>query len=130
MFPSALSNHLLADVHLIGGRNFLDSIDLLATNYILPLGGLFIAIFTGWVMTTRLARGEIEKGAVNFHYYPVWHFLIKYVCPILVAIVFLSRSGLMRDVRQAAENTLPSKSQVHRQCPGGPVSGLVFRRTS
>ncbi len=93
--PSALSNHLLADVHFIGDRNFLDSIDLLATNYILPLGGLLIAVFTGWVMTTRLARGEIEKGAVHFHYYPVWHFLIKYVSPILVAIVFLSRSGLI-----------------------------------
>ncbi|RII25346.1 MAG: sodium-dependent transporter [Geobacter sp.] len=92
--PSALSNHLLANVHFIGERNFLDSIDLLATNYILPLGGVFIAIFTGWVMTTRLARGEIVKGNVKFHYYPVWHFLIKYVCPILVAIVFISRSGL------------------------------------
>lgn len=93
--PSALSNNLLADVYFIGERNFLDSVDFLATNYILPLGGLFIAIFTGWIMTTRLARREIEKGAVRFHYYPVWHFLIKYVCPILVAIVFLSRSGLM-----------------------------------
>lgn len=92
--PSALSNHLLANVHFIGERNFLDSIDFLATNYILPLGGLLIAIFTGWVMTTRLAHGEVEKGAVRFHFYPVWHFLIKYVSPILVAIVFLSRSGL------------------------------------
>jgi NSS family neurotransmitter:Na+ symporter len=93
--PSALSNHLMADVHFIGGRNFLDSIDLVATNYLLPLGGLFIAIFTGWVMTTRVARDEIEKGAVSFHLYPVWHFLIKYVSPILLAIVFLSRSGLI-----------------------------------
>lgn len=92
--PSALSNHLLANVHFIGERNFLDSIDFLATNYLLPLGGLLIAIFTGWVMTTRLARGEVEKGAVRFHFYPVWHFLIKYMSPILVAIVFLSRSGL------------------------------------
>ena len=93
--PSALSNHLLANVHFIGERNFLDSIDFLATNYLLPLGGLLIAIFTGWVMTTRLARGEVEKGAVRFHFFPVWHFLIKYVSPILVAIVFLSKSGLI-----------------------------------
>lgn len=93
--PSALSNHLLSDVHFIGGRNFLDSIDLLATNYLLPLGGLLIAIFTGWVMTARLARGELEKGTVSFHPYPVWHFLIRYVSPILVAIVFLSLSGLI-----------------------------------
>lgn len=92
--PSALSNHLLANVHFIGDRNFLDSIDLLATNYILPIGGLCIAVFTGWILNSRLTRGELEKGAVRFHYYPVWHFLIKYVSPVLVAIVFLSRSGL------------------------------------
>lgn len=93
--PSALSNHLLADVHLIGNRNFLDSIDLLATNYLLPLSGLLVALFTGWVMTTRLAHGEIEKGAVRFHLYPLWHFLIKYVSPVLVALVLLSKIGLI-----------------------------------
>jgi NSS family neurotransmitter:Na+ symporter len=92
--PSALSNSLLKDVHFIGGRNFLDSIDLLATNYILPLGGLLIAVFTGWVLTTRLARDEIEKGKVRFHLYPAWHFLIKYVSPVLVAIVFLNKIGV------------------------------------
>ncbi|MBI1919462.1 MAG: sodium-dependent transporter [Geobacter sp.] len=92
--PSALSNHLLADFHIIGDRNFLDSVDLLATNYMLPLGGLLIAIFTGWVLTTRLARAEIEKGEVRFHLYPLWHFLIRYVSPILVAIVFLYKIGL------------------------------------
>lgn len=92
--PSALSNNLLKDLHFIGERNFLDSIDLLATNYILPLGGLLISIFTGWVLTTRLARREIEKGEVRFHLYPAWHFLIKYVSPIFVALVFLYKIGV------------------------------------
>jgi NSS family neurotransmitter:Na+ symporter len=92
--PSALSNNLLKDVHFIGDLNFLDSIDLLATNYILPLGGLLIALFTGWVLTTRLARNEIEKGEVRFHLYPAWHFLIKYVSPVLVAMVFLNKIGV------------------------------------
>ena len=92
--PSALSNNLLKDLHLIGGRNFLDSIDLVATNYLLPLGGLLIAVFTGWVLTTRLAKSELEKGSVRFHFFPAWHFLIKYVSPVLVAIVFLHTIGL------------------------------------
>ncbi|WP_243370524.1 sodium-dependent transporter [Geotalea sp. SG265] len=91
--PSALSNSMLKDLHFIGGRNFLDSIDFLCTNYILPLGGLFIAIFTGWALTRGLAKGELEKGAVRFHLYPAWHFLIKYVSPVLVALVFLNKAG-------------------------------------
>jgi NSS family neurotransmitter:Na+ symporter len=92
--PSALSNGLLKDISFIGNRNFLDSIDFLASNYFLPLGGLLIAVFTGWVLTTRVAKSEIEKGAVRFHFYPVWHFLIKYIAPVLVAIVFLHTIGL------------------------------------
>ncbi|HOP39605.1 MAG TPA: sodium-dependent transporter [Geobacteraceae bacterium] len=92
--PSALSNSLLKDFHIIGDRNFLDSIDFLASNILLPLGGLLIAVFTGWVLTTRLAKSEIEKGAVRFHCYSVWHFLIKYITPILVALVFLHTIGL------------------------------------
>ena len=92
--PSALSNNLLKDYHFIGGLNFLDSVDLIATNYLLPLGGLLIALFTGWVLTPRLARAEVERGAVRFHLYGVWHFLIKYVTPLLVALVFLNKIGL------------------------------------
>lgn len=93
--PSALSNHLLADLHIIGDRNILDSVDFLATNYLLPLGGLLIALFTGWVLNNRLARAEIERGEVRFHLYPLWHFLIRYVSPILVAAVFFYKIGLI-----------------------------------
>ncbi|MBT0664436.1 sodium-dependent transporter [Geobacter pelophilus] len=91
--PSALSNNMLKDVHIIGARNFLDSIDLACTNYILPLGGLLIALFSGWVMTQGIAKGELLKGDTNAYIYPAWHFLIKYVAPVLVALVFLNKAG-------------------------------------
>lgn len=93
--PSALSNGLLKDFVFIGERNFLDSVDFLASNIMLPLGGLLIALFTGWALTTRVAKSEIEKGEVRFHLYPVWHFLIKYITPVLVALVFLNQIGLI-----------------------------------
>jgi NSS family neurotransmitter:Na+ symporter len=90
--PSALSNNLLKEFQIIGGRNFLDSIDFACTNYILPLGGLMIALFSGWVMTKGIARGELHKGG-GIDLYPVWHFLIRYVSPVLVALVFLNKAG-------------------------------------
>lgn len=92
--PSALSNNLLKDWQVIGGRNFLDSIDFVATNYLLPLGGLLIAVFAGWVLTSHLAKAELAKGAQGWRLYPVWRFLIRYVSPILVALVFLNKIGL------------------------------------
>jgi NSS family neurotransmitter:Na+ symporter len=91
--PSALSNNMLKDVHIIGARNFLDSIDFACTNYILPLGGLLIALFSGWAMTKGIAKGELLKGTRSTYLYPAWHFLIRYVAPVLVALVFLNKAG-------------------------------------
>lgn len=93
--PSALSSNILSGWKLFG-LDFFTLIDLVATNYILPLGGLCIAIFTGWALTTRLARAEVEKGEVIFHLYPIWHFLIRYVSPVLVALVLLNTTGFFR----------------------------------
>lgn len=92
--PSALSSNLLKDLHLIGGRNFLDSIDFLSTNYVLPLGGLLITVFTGWILNQRLAKGELDKGGTYRQVYPVWRFLIRYIAPVLVALVLLNKIGI------------------------------------
>lgn len=92
--PSALSNNLLKEWHVIGERNFLDSVDFLATNYMLPFGGLLIALFAGWVFTPRVAKGEVSKGAGGWQIYPAWRFLIRYIAPVLVALVFLNKIGL------------------------------------
>ena len=92
--PSALSNSLLKDWHIIGDRNFLDSIDFLASNYLLPLGGLLITLFAGWVLNSKIGRDELLKGGGSRGFYQVWFFLIRYVSPVLVALVLLNKIGL------------------------------------
>ncbi len=47
---SALSFNVWSDFHLISEKNFLDSMDFLANQILLPLGGMLIAIFVGWFM--------------------------------------------------------------------------------
>ncbi len=92
--PAALSNNLLKDWHLIGSRNFLDSVDFLSTNYLLPLGGLLITLFAGWVLTPKVGREELLKGGGSPGFYRVWFFLIRYISPVLVALVLLNKIGL------------------------------------
>jgi NSS family neurotransmitter:Na+ symporter len=92
--PAALSNNLLKDWHLIGSRNFLDSVDFLSTNYLLPLGGLLITLFAGWVLTPKVAREELLKGGGSQGFYRIWYFLIRYISPVLVALVLLNKIGL------------------------------------
>ena len=43
------------------GKNFFDTMDYLASNWMLPLGGLFIALYAGWVMPRQLPGGGVRR---------------------------------------------------------------------
>lgn len=88
--PSGLSFGVLADSRFLG-MTFFDIVDNIASNYLLPIGGMLTAIFVGWVWGTRAAEEEIETHETRFHWASVWGFLVRYVTPIAVAIVFLAR---------------------------------------
>ena len=85
---SALSFNLLSDFTPIGDRNFFDSMDFLSNQILLPLGGIFIAIFVGWVMKRENVLEELEmnEGWVL----KVWYFLLKFLSPVLVGVVFVA----------------------------------------
>lgn len=66
--------------------NFMDQ---LATNYLLPLGAFLIAIFVGWVMSRRERHEEFEEGEIRTFTYLGWSFLLRFVSPVAVAMIFL-----------------------------------------
>ena len=90
--PSGLSFGVLADVKLLD-MTFFDHIDNIASNYLLPLGGMLTAIFVGWVWGTKNAHIEIEKheNKFGFPWAQSWAFLIRYITPVAVGIVFIAK---------------------------------------
>ena len=86
---TALSFNLLSEFNLTPGRNFLDSMDFIANQILLPLGGMMIAIFVGWFMNKELITNEV--GYINPIIYKLWRFFIKYIAPISVASIFISQ---------------------------------------
>jgi NSS family neurotransmitter:Na+ symporter len=93
--PSALSWSTLKGFTIFGKRDVFDSLDFLATNYMLPIGGLFIAIFAGWVLTHGQKEAEIKRIENTFHFYDIWHFLVKYIAPLAVLVILLQKTGLL-----------------------------------
>jgi neurotransmitter:Na+ symporter, NSS family len=71
----------------------LDLLDYLTANILLPLGGFLIALFVGWRMTERSVQSELRLrlGFV----YGVWYFLVRYVAPIAILLVFLRAVGVV-----------------------------------
>jgi len=84
---TVLSFNLGSDIKVFD-KTFFDLLDYLTANIMLPLGGLCIAIFAGWVMNKDNSAKEL-----NFHYSwvnGIWRFLIRFVSPIAVIAVFLN----------------------------------------
>lgn len=71
---------------LFDDLTFFDTLDYLTANIMLPLGGLFIAIFAAWIMRESSAREELATYPAI---YKTWRFLVRYVTPIAVIVVFL-----------------------------------------
>ncbi len=91
---SALSSNLLENVTLLKdkegeGMSILDSVDLIATNYMLPLGGFFIALYVGWFIKREKRERQMlgERGAHAF--YRPWLAVTRYVTPVAVGILIL-----------------------------------------
>ena len=86
---SLLSFNLWSEVNIIGDLNFLNSMDFLANQFLMPLGGMFVAIFAGWFLSTKIIKEELEPGQKKI--FIVWKFFIKFISPTLVALIFINQ---------------------------------------
>lgn len=68
-------------------RTPFDFLDLLTSQLLLPLGGLFIAIFVGWYMPKAVVRHELE--AEGHPLFGIWRFTLRYISPALIAVVMI-----------------------------------------
>jgi NSS family neurotransmitter:Na+ symporter len=89
--PSALSGSggVFKSWEALFGKNFFDTFDYLASNWLLPLGGLLIAIFVGWVMPNSARREEFVRGSRWGKFYPVYSFMLRFVVPIAIGLLWL-----------------------------------------
>jgi len=97
--PSALSGSglLFPEWEAMYGKNFFDTFDYLASNWMLPIGGLFLALYVGWVMDPQLRKRELQTGTTwtQSWFYKGWIFLLRIVAPLAVIFVILQRVGLI-----------------------------------
>lgn len=89
--PAALSFGILPALGDIGGKSFFDWLDYLASNLLLPLGGLIVTIFAGYFW-----KGVGEEANLSAAWFRIWLFMLRYVAPILVLAVFLYTAGILK----------------------------------
>jgi NSS family neurotransmitter:Na+ symporter len=89
-FATIFSFNVLSDVRFWRGSIFAN-IDFFASNILLPLGGLFITLFAGWVICRNASADELDVGTGVR--YRAWRFLTRYVAPVGVVLIFLHAVG-------------------------------------
>ena len=81
----------------IFGLGMFDLFDFVTAKLMLPLGGLLISIFTGWYLDKKLVWSEItNNGTLKVPTYKLSIFILKYVAPIAISVIFINELGLLK----------------------------------
>lgn len=83
---SAFSTNIWADLHILPGMTFFDSFDYVTNNIMLPVGGMLIALFAGWVVDRKVCEDQLQLSRGQF---AVWQTLVRYIAPAAVGVVFV-----------------------------------------
>ena len=76
-------------------RNIFEMFDDFSGRILLPLSGMLISIFAGWVLDRQLYRDEISNGGdLKTPYFKLLIFSLRYVAPLAISLVFLDQLGV------------------------------------
>ncbi|MDE6654539.1 MAG: sodium-dependent transporter [Muribaculaceae bacterium] len=84
----ALSFGVLSDVRIFGVTIF-NLFDYVSSNILLPLGGLLISVYVGWILDRKYLVGQISSQNEKPAYEPLLRFCIRYVAPVSIAVIFI-----------------------------------------
>ncbi|UQG55051.1 MULTISPECIES: sodium-dependent transporter [unclassified Marinobacter] len=89
---SILSLNLWSDfaplgwIGMLEGKTVFDLLDFFTANILLPLGGLLVAVFAGWVMSREAIEKELALSKPMFR---IWYITVRYITPVAVGAVFI-----------------------------------------
>jgi NSS family neurotransmitter:Na+ symporter len=76
------------------GLGLFDLFDFVTAKLMLPLGGLLISLFVGWYLKRSLAYDELSNyGQLKTPYFPVYLFILRYVAPVAISLIFIRELG-------------------------------------
>ncbi len=71
----------------LAGFTFFDFLDFLTANIMLPISGLMIALFVGYVMNKQMVEAQLEGTSSTVS--TLWFFTVRYIAPVAIAAVFV-----------------------------------------
>ena len=76
-----------------GSKNLFDWFDFISSAILMPIGGIFIAVFVGYVLDKKVSRNSIVPHTGET-FYNIWLFVMRYVAPISIVLIMLKEIGI------------------------------------
>jgi NSS family neurotransmitter:Na+ symporter len=96
--PSALAGgpgFFGAGMTKLVGANWFDAADYLVSNWVLPVGGLGISLFTAWRLNEAIRHDHFLSGSKLKVFYQAWLALLRFVVPFAIVLVLLHALGII-----------------------------------
>ena len=80
----------------IGDKSLFDIFDFVTGQLFLPIGGFLTCLFIGWYVPKKLIKDEYTNwGTLCGSLFGVYYFLVRFICPIAIAAIFLHQFGVI-----------------------------------
>lgn len=78
------------------GMSIMDFLDYLTAQYLMPCGALLTCLYVGWYISKSVIRQEYTNdGQLRSLSFPLFMFIVRFVCPIFIVLIFLHQFGLI-----------------------------------
>ena len=90
-------NLFYMDLKLPNGSTarLLDLMDYISTNVLMPLVALLSAVLVGWILKPQWVIDEMQRNGENFRLKRQFSFMIRYICPLIMVLLFLKIAGIV-----------------------------------
>lgn len=75
-------------------KSVFSSFAYISSNVLLPLGGLLIVLFVGYIMKKQKVLMELEAHGKKVLYFNIFYFIVRFVAPLAITLVFIKGLGL------------------------------------
>jgi NSS family neurotransmitter:Na+ symporter len=83
---SAFSTNIWSELYILPQMTIFDTFDYVSNNIMLPVGGMLIALFAGWVVDQKVCEEQLQLSPGQF---AIWQTLVRFVAPAAVGVVFV-----------------------------------------
>ncbi len=80
--------HPLAMIPAFEKRTIFETLDYVVSNFMMPAGGMLIALLAGWALTPDATADELHGTGRRWQ--ALWRFLVRYPVPLGIALVFIT----------------------------------------